>query len=176
MFKEQMHRGRGDGMCQTWCLVQFHFPLDIDTRKPRFPPKPTRLEAWSSSQQPGQNMEPVSGSTSYQCPSKQVILKCAWPLITDPACAHLLLLSAVNARTPCLSTGQEDARCRTQILRQVTGKMLLYNLSKFCRHCQTSESPDSLSAGVSKSSSYHFLGTGLFHILGISKPASLQLS
>lgn len=62
------------------------------------------------------------------------------------------------------------------LLRQVTSKMLLYNVSKFCPGCQTSEYPDSLSAGVSKSSSYHFLGTGLFHILGISKPVPLQLS
>lgn len=81
-----------------------------------------------------------------------------------------------KARTPCFPAGQEDACCLTQILRQVTGKMLLYNLSKFCPDCQTSKFPDSLSPGESKSSSYHFLGTGLFHILGISKPASLQLS
>lgn len=176
MFKEQSHRRR-DGMCQTWCLVQFsRFPLDVGTRKPRFPSKQTRLEAWSSSQQLGQGMEPVGGSTSYQRPSKQVILKSAWPLVTDLAGAHLLFLSVVNARTPCLSPGQEDACCFTQILRQVTSKMLLYNLSTFCPDCQTSEYPDSLSAGVSKSSSYHFLGTGLFHILGISKPVSLQLS
>lgn len=55
------------------------FPLDVDTRKPEFPSKPTRLEAWSSSQQPGQGMEPVAGSVGYQCPSEQSFLSVPGP-------------------------------------------------------------------------------------------------
>lgn len=85
MFKEQSHRGRGDGTCQTLCLVQFpHFPLDVDTRKPRFPPKPTRLEAWSSSQQPGQGMEPISRRTVTSVHQNKLFLSVPGP-ITDPA-------------------------------------------------------------------------------------------
>lgn len=51
-----------------------YFLLDVDTRKPEFPSKPTRPEAWSSSQKPGQGMEPVAGSAGYQRPSEQSFL------------------------------------------------------------------------------------------------------
>lgn len=52
----------------------------------------------------------------------------------------------------------------TQVLRHGTSRMLSYNLSKSCPSCQTSEDPARPSVGVSKSSSYHFLGLVSFSL------------
>lgn len=146
----------------------------LDTRKLHFPSKRTRHEVCSSSQPLGQGMEPIGGSTSYQCPPKPSCCSVPGPsLLTQKA--HTFSSAPRQMLGLHSSLARRMPAALLRYSRPVTGKMLLYNLSKSCPDRQTSEYPDSLSAGVSKSSSYHFLGTGLFYILGTGKPVPLQL-
>lgn len=107
--------------------------------------------------------------------TETVILQGAWLLVTDITRTHLLSLSAVSAKTPFSSSGQEDASCLTQILKQVTRRC-----STTCLSSAHPARPQRILIASLLVYLNQALTTSLalvaFTVLGISKPGSLQLS